>query len=68
MASAGVEDRVAGGRYGESPSLTKLDGDGNLNHTVDYRSLYPSVLDGWMGAGHADVLRAEYETLPLFVA
>ncbi len=61
-----VGPKVVGGRYGESPSLTKLDSDGNLIHTVDYRSLYASVLDGWMGAGHPDILRAEYETLPLF--
>lgn len=63
-----IGPRVAGGRYGEMPSLTKLDDGGNMIHTIDYRSLYASVLEGWMGAGHADILHAEYETLPLFRA
>ena len=57
---------VVGGRFGESPSLTRLDGDGNLIHTVDYRSLYGSVLGGWLGAGPDDILRGQYETLPMF--
>jgi len=59
---------VAGGRYGEAPSLTKFDDDGNMIHTVDYRSLLGSVLEGWMGAGPDDILRGQYETLPLFNA
>lgn len=63
-----IGPRVVGGRYGEAPSLTKLDEDGNLIHTVDYRSLYASVLEGWLGAGHGDILRDEYETLPMFKA
>lgn len=58
--------RVAGGRYGEAPSLQRLDGDGNLVHTVDFRSLYASVLDGWMGGGSAEVLRGDHENLELF--
>ena len=57
---------VAGGRYGEAPSLTNLDSRGNLIHTVDYRSVYASVLDGWLGAPATDLLGAAYETLPLF--
>ncbi|MCP4965602.1 MAG: DUF1501 domain-containing protein [bacterium] len=63
-----IGPRVAGGRYGETPSLSKLDEDGNLVHTVDYRSLYASVLDGWLGAGHQDILHDQYETLPIFNA
>lgn len=60
--------KVIGGRYGESPSLTNLNEDGNLVHAVDFRSLYASVLEGWMGAGAADILHDEYEQLPLFRA
>ncbi|HHC07400.1 MAG TPA: DUF1501 domain-containing protein [Actinobacteria bacterium] len=55
---------VRGGRYGEPPSLRRLDADGNLRHTVDFRSVYATVLDGWLGAPHEEILRAEYETLP----
>ena len=61
-----IGKRVTGGRYGEPPSLTNLDPDGNLIHTVDYRSLYASVLEGWLGAGSEDILRDSYEMMPLF--
>lgn len=57
---------VAGGRYGEAPSLRRLDRDGNLIHNVDFRSLYASVLEGWLGAGSDELLRGRYETLDLF--
>jgi uncharacterized protein (DUF1501 family) len=57
---------VAGGRYGELPDLRKLDPDGNLVHTVDFRSLYASVLEGWMGAPSDEILHGTFERLPLF--
>ena len=57
---------VAGGRYGEPPSLTRLDANSNLVHTVDFRSLYASVLDGWLGSDHTQVLDGDFETLDLF--
>ncbi len=57
---------VAGGRYGEPPSLTRLDANSNLIHTVDFRSLYASILDGWLGADHEAILEGSYERLPLF--
>lgn len=59
---------VAGGRYGEAPSLDRLDDEGNPVHTVDYRSLYATVLDGWLEAPAAEILHRDYETLPLFRA
>ncbi len=61
-----IGSQVAGGRFGESPSLTRLDEEDNLRHTVDFRSLYASVLDGWFEAGSADLLGSDYERLPLF--
>lgn len=57
---------VAGGRYGEQPSLTKLDSRGNMIHTVDYRSLYASVLSDFMSADADSLLAATVEPLPLF--
>jgi uncharacterized protein (DUF1501 family) len=56
---------VRGGRYGEPPSLSNLDQRGNLVHTIDFRSLYASVLDGWLQAP-VDLLGDEFETLPLW--
>ena len=46
MATGG---RVAGGFYGEQPSLTRLDGDGNVAHALDFRSVYATVLERWWG-------------------
>jgi uncharacterized protein (DUF1501 family) len=43
-----VGDGVAGGLYGEQPSLTNLDKNKNLIRSVDYREVYATVLDGWL--------------------
>ena len=40
--------RVKGGLYGMPPSLTDLQ-DGDLKHTIDYRSLYATVIEKWWG-------------------
>jgi uncharacterized protein (DUF1501 family) len=43
-----VGDAVAGGLYGEQPSLTALDNNKNLIRTVDFREVYSTILDGWL--------------------
>jgi uncharacterized protein (DUF1501 family) len=43
-----VGDGVAGGLYGEQPSLTNLDNNKNLIRTVDFREVYSTILDGWL--------------------
>ncbi|HEV8624153.1 MAG TPA: DUF1501 domain-containing protein [Acidimicrobiia bacterium] len=43
-----VGDGVAGGLYGEQPSLINLDNNKNLIRTVDFREVYATVLDGWL--------------------
>ncbi|MFQ5522336.1 MAG: DUF1501 domain-containing protein [Acidimicrobiia bacterium] len=57
---------VSGGRHGETPSLTSLDSTGNLIHTVDYRSVYATVLDRWLQADAETILGDSYERLELF--
>jgi uncharacterized protein (DUF1501 family) len=44
-----VGNAVKGGLYGDYPSLADLDANGNLKYAVDYRSLYATVLERWMG-------------------
>src|SRR6202521_5978985 len=44
------------GIFGEPPSLSSLDHTGNLKYTTDFRSVYATVLDRWLGASSADVL------------
>jgi uncharacterized protein (DUF1501 family) len=39
--------RVRGGLYGPAPDFGQLDGNGNLQHAVDFRSLYATVLERW---------------------
>ena len=40
---------VNGGMYGQAPSLTDLDGNGNLKYHVDFRGIYSTVLQHWFG-------------------
>ncbi len=44
------------GIYGEPPDLKNLDHNGNLKYTIDFRSVYATILDRWMGASSKDVL------------
>lgn len=57
-------DGVKGGLYGKHPSLTDLD-KGDLKMEVDFRSVYASVLDDWMGMESRKVLGRSYPKLAL---
>lgn len=48
------------GIYGEPSSLTNLDSYGNLKYTTDFRSVYATVLDRWLGASSQDVLGGNF--------
>src|SRR6266566_4164968 len=48
------------GIFGEPPSLSSLDSNGNLKYTIDFRSIYATVLDRWMGASSKDVLGGSF--------
>jgi len=59
-------DRVRGGLYGSPPSLTELD-DGNLRYTTDFRRVYATLIEEWLGyAEPAALLRGEFETFGMF--
>ena len=51
---------ISKGIYGEPPSLSNLDQNGNLKYTLDFRSVYATVLDRWMGASSKDVLGGSF--------
>jgi uncharacterized protein (DUF1501 family) len=58
---------VKGGHYGQAPSLTKLDEGDNLVYTTDFRRVYASVIDGWLGCRDAEqLLSGKFETFPVF--
>ncbi|MBF6591268.1 MAG: DUF1501 domain-containing protein [Ktedonobacterales bacterium] len=51
---------VRGGIYGEPPDLSNLDPYGNLKFTTDFRSVYATVLDRWLGAPSTAVLGGSF--------
>jgi uncharacterized protein (DUF1501 family) len=55
---------VKGGLYGKYPSLSELD-EGDLAHTVDFRSVYATLIERWFGVQHEKVLSAKYAVLPI---
>jgi uncharacterized protein (DUF1501 family) len=57
---------VAGGMYGQAPSWSDLDENDRFKSSLDFRSIYATVLDKVLGADHQQILGANYETLPLF--
>jgi uncharacterized protein (DUF1501 family) len=48
--------RVNGGVLTDYPSLHKLDRDDNLEVTIDFRAVYASLLESWLGSAAADVI------------
>jgi uncharacterized protein (DUF1501 family) len=59
-----VGAKVKGGRYGAPPSLTQLDGHGNLVFTTDFRSLYATALQDWLGVEAEAVVGRGFAPLP----
>ena len=59
-----IGDQVKGGLYGEYPSLDndKLD-DGDLQFNTDFRSVYTTILDKWMGLDPKPIVGGEFEQL-----
>ncbi|MEM8488472.1 MAG: DUF1501 domain-containing protein, partial [Bacteroidota bacterium] len=59
---------VNGGFFGDAPSLETLDNKGNLVHSTDFRSIYATVLESWLGVGAVavdDIFGQSFERLDL---
>jgi uncharacterized protein (DUF1501 family) len=55
------------GVVGAAPSLLDLDPfNGDLSMTIDFRRVYATVLESWLGVPPAHVLGGTFEVLPLF--
>ena len=54
-----VGSRVRSGVVGAHPSLTRLE-DGNLVHHTDFRQVYATLLDQWLGVPGRQVLGQAY--------
>lgn len=63
---------VNGGQVlGGNPDLVNLDDRGDVQFTIDFRRIYSTLLQDWLGLSAADtasVLGGSFETLPLFSA
>jgi uncharacterized protein (DUF1501 family) len=57
--------RVRGGLVGTTPSLTDLV-DGDLRPSLDFRRVYATLLEDWLGLPARAVLGGAFERLPLF--
>jgi uncharacterized protein (DUF1501 family) len=52
--------KVKGGVVGKHPSLSDLDA-GDLKHHTDFRRVYATLLDGWLGCDSNAVLGAKWD-------
>jgi uncharacterized protein (DUF1501 family) len=57
---------VRGGLHGTPVDLGKLDDTDNLSHTVDFRQVYSSIIDQWMGGQAQMVLGKDFDGLKLY--
>jgi len=57
-----VGGNVRGGVYGAHPSLTDLD-NGDLRHALDFRAVYATVLERWLGRSSQGIIAGTYDTI-----
>jgi len=62
-----VGPAVQGGLIGKHPSLKDLD-DGDIKHHTDFRRVYATILDRWLGVRSKDVLAGTFEPLDFLKA
>jgi uncharacterized protein (DUF1501 family) len=55
---------VRPGLIGDHPSLTDLD-NGDLKYKIDFRSVYATILEDWLGADSKTILEKGYRKLPV---
>ena len=51
------------GFYNETPDLSNLDNNGDLIYTVDFRSIYATILDKWLEINCQSILNKEFDKL-----
>jgi uncharacterized protein (DUF1501 family) len=60
-----IGNSVKGGLYSEQPSLSKLDVNGNLQVTTDFRSVYGGLLNDVLGTAVSDIIPGWKSTLSI---
>lgn len=56
-------NRVRRGLYGDAPGLDALIDNGNLSYTVDFRSVYATIIDRWLGVPSEALLGKAWDQL-----
>jgi uncharacterized protein (DUF1501 family) len=63
-----IGNAVKGGLYGTFPSLTNLVLGDNLESTTDFRQVYATLIEEWLGVDSTKVLGQRFKTLQMFRA
>jgi len=60
-----IGNPVKGGIFGSQPSINTIDLDsaGNMKFAVDFRSVYSTVLDRWLGVDSGPILGQRFEDI-----
>jgi uncharacterized protein (DUF1501 family) len=61
-----IGNAVKGGMYGARPSLSNLVLGDNLETTTDFRDVYATLIDRWLGVDAAKVLGHAFTALDMF--
>jgi uncharacterized protein (DUF1501 family) len=61
-----IGNAVKGGLYGKPPSLSELVLGDNLETTTDFRQVYATLIQEWMGADATKVLGQKFAPLGMF--
>jgi len=51
------------GFYNEAPNLSDLDANGDLRYSIDFRSIYATILDKWLDVNDQSILRKSFDKL-----
>ena len=62
-----IGKNVRGGHFGTPSNLSALDEGDNLQFTTDFRRVYATVIEGWLGYSDSQRLFSQrFETFPVF--
>jgi uncharacterized protein (DUF1501 family) len=63
-----VGNGVKSGIYGDPPDLTKLDSNGSVQWSTDFRSVYATLLESWLGVDSTGILGGKFSTIPFLTS
>lgn len=56
-------NKVQRGLYGDAPNLAALVDNGNVPYTTDFRRVYATIIEGWLGVPHEALLGQRWDQL-----